>query len=145
MSPRPRDTMNNFGKVIARLLNDERLHKGVTQAELAESTGISQSQISKQLRGTRDINIDELDAIVTALNMSLVELIRTAEQELNPDTRDDLATRRAGAPVSDSSASLPDDDDGIVREFDYSPDEYAADSSPNEQEEREKRGEDLID
>ena len=137
--------MNKFGKVIARLLNDERLHKGVTQAELAESTGISQSQISKQLRGTRDINIDELDAIVTALNMSLVELIRTAEQELNPDTRDDLATRRAGAPVSDSSASLPDDDDGIVREFDYSPDEYAADSSPNEQEEREKRGEDPID
>ena len=145
MSPRPKDTMSNFGKVIARLLNDERLHKGVTQAELAESTGISQSQISKQLRGTRDINIDELDAIVTALNMSLVELIRTAEQELNPDTRDDLAARRAGAPVSDSSASLPDDDDGIVREFDYSPDEYAADSSPNEQEEREKRGEDLID
>ena len=59
--------------------------------------------------------------------------------------RDDLAARRAGAPVSDSSASLPDDDDGIVREFDYSPDEYAADSSPNEQEEREKRGEDPID
>lgn len=49
-------------------------------------------------------------------------------------------------PVSDPSASLhDDDDDGIVREFDYSPDEYAADSSPNEQEEREKRGEDLID
>lgn len=137
--------MNKFGKVIARLLNDERLHKGVTQAELAESTGISQSQISKQLRGTRDINIDELDAIVTALNMSLVELIRTAEQELNPDTRDDLATRRAGTPVSGPSASLHDDDDGVVREFDYSPDEYAADSSPNEQEEREKRGEDLID
>lgn len=48
-------------------------------------------------------------------------------------------------PVSDVSASLHDDDDGIVREFDYSPDEYAADSSPNEQEEREKRGEDPID
>lgn len=95
MSPRPKDTMSNFGKVIARLLNDERLLKGVTQSELSESTGISQSQISKQLRGTRDINIDELDAIVTALDMSLVELIRTAEQELNPDTRDDLAARRS--------------------------------------------------
>ncbi|WP_413462125.1 helix-turn-helix domain-containing protein [Corynebacterium kefirresidentii] len=59
--------------------------------------------------------------------------------------RDDLASRRAGAPVSGPSASLHDDDDGVVREFDYSPDEYAADSSPNEQEEREKRGEDLID
>lgn len=48
-------------------------------------------------------------------------------------------------PVSDPSGSLHDDDDGVVREFDYSPDEYAADSSPNEQEEREKRGEDPID
>lgn len=48
-------------------------------------------------------------------------------------------------PVSGPSASLHDDDDGIVRDFAYSPDEYAADSSPNEQEEREKRGEDPID
>lgn len=48
-------------------------------------------------------------------------------------------------PVSEPSGSLPDDDDGVVREFDYSPGEYAADSSPNEQEEREKRGEDPID
>lgn len=137
--------MNKFGKVIARLLNDERLQKGVTQAELSESTGISQSQISKQMRGTRDINIDELSAIADALDISLVELIRKAEQEINPDTRDDLASRRAGAPVSGPSASLHDDDDGVVREFDYEPGEYAADSSPNEQEEREKRGEDLID
>lgn len=48
-------------------------------------------------------------------------------------------------PVSGPSASLPDDDDGVVREFDYEPGEYAADSSINEQKEREKRGEDLID
>lgn len=48
-------------------------------------------------------------------------------------------------PVSGPSGSLHDDDDGVVREFDYEPGEYAADSSPNEQEEREKRGEDLID
>ncbi|WP_394286682.1 helix-turn-helix domain-containing protein [Corynebacterium kefirresidentii] len=108
MSPRPRDTMNKFGKVIARLLNDERLHKGVTQAELAESTGISQSQISKQLRGTRDINIDELDAIVTALNMSLVELIRTAEQEISPDTRNELEERRRKARMSNPSDSMPE-------------------------------------
>lgn len=58
--------------------------------------------------------------------------------------RDDLAARRAGAPVSGPRDSV-DDDNGIVRDFNYSPDEYAADSSPNEQEEREKRGEDLID
>lgn len=108
MSPRPRDTMNKFGKVIARLLNDERLHKGITQAELSESTGISQSQISKQMRGTRDINIDELSAIADALDVSLVELIRKAEQEINPDTRNELEERRKKARMSNPSDSMPE-------------------------------------
>ena len=58
--------------------------------------------------------------------------------------RDDLAARRAGAPVSEPSASLHDDDDGLVQEWDDSV-PHAADSSPDEQAEREKRGEDLID
>lgn len=47
-------------------------------------------------------------------------------------------------PVSDASASLPDEDDGTVMEWDDSI-PHAADSSPDEQAEREKRGEDLID
>lgn len=47
-------------------------------------------------------------------------------------------------PVSDASASLHDDDDGLVQEWDDSV-PHAADSSPDEQAEREKRGEDLID
>ena len=46
------------------------------------------------------------------------------------------------APVSDLHD--PADDDGIVHEFDYSPDEYAAESSPNEREERERQGDDPI-
>ena len=99
--------MNKFGKVIARLLNDERLHKGVTQAELSESTGISQSQISKQMRGTRDINIDELSAIANALDIPLVELIRKAEQEINPDTRNELEECRKKARMSNPSDSMP--------------------------------------
>lgn len=46
-------------------------------------------------------------------------------------------------PVSDPSDSIHDD--GTVREFDYTPDEYAADSSPDEDKLREERGEDFID
>lgn len=111
VSPRLKDTVNKFGKVIARLLNEKRLQKSVTQAELAEATGISQSQISKQLRGTRDINIDELGAMATALDMSLVELIRQAQREINPATCankiDDLTARRAGTPVPHPSDSMP--------------------------------------
>lgn len=58
--------------------------------------------------------------------------------------RDDLASRRAGTPVSDVDDSLQDEDDGTVMEWDDSI-PHAADSSPDEQAEREKRGEDLID
>lgn len=54
----------------------------------------------------------------------------------------DLTERRQNTPVS---APADNHDDGTVREFDYSPDEYAADSSPDETEERLNRGEDLID
>lgn len=111
MSPRPKDTMNTFGKVIARLLNEQRLQKGITQTELSDATGISQSQISKQMRGTRDINIDELGAIADALGIHLVSLIQQAEREMNPATRaeeiDELAARRAGTPVSDVDDSMP--------------------------------------
>lgn len=47
-------------------------------------------------------------------------------------------------PVSDAHGSLQDEDDGTVMEWDDSI-PHAADSSPDEQAEREKRGEDLID
>lgn len=76
------------------------------------------------------------------------ELAIELARRLNPATRaneiDELAARRAGAPVSEPSASLHDDDDGLVQEWDDSV-PHAADSSPDEQAEREKRGEDLID
>lgn len=76
------------------------------------------------------------------------ELAIELARRLNPATRaneiDELAARRAGAPVSGPSDSLQDEDDGTVMEWDDSI-PHAADSSPDEQVEREKRGEDLID
>lgn len=127
--------------------------------------GLTADEIIKVSRGLRVNPVDalvDLGHITESEAMSHLDsdgaLIATAEdgdlalelaRRLNPATRadelDELAARRAGAPVSGPSASLPDDDDGIVREFDYEPGEYAADSSINEQEEREKRGEDPID
>lgn len=74
-------------------------------------------------------------------NIEKIELGAAARALLE---RDDLATHRAGTPVSGPSGSLHDDDDGLVEEWDDSV-PHAADSSPDEQAEREKRGEDLID
>lgn len=94
--------------------------------------------------------VDPMTALRSVTEDQLAdEVLRRMKRGLKTDvlTTDinDLASRRSGAPVSGPSDSLHDDDDGVVREFDYDPDEYAADSSPNEQEEREKRGEDPID
>lgn len=139
---------------ITRKIANKRLNDGLPTDDLlalCKEFGINRTLALVELGHVpyQDV-LDFLDSdgalVATADEGELaIELAR----RLNPATRaneiDELAARRAGAPVSDAHGSLPDDDDGVVREFDYSPDEYAADSSINEQEEREKRGEDPID
>ena len=143
----------NILKVTRKTAN-KRLNEGLPTDDLlalCQEFGINRTLALVELGHVpyQDV-LDFLDsdgALVSTADEG--ELAIELARRLNPATRadeiDELASRRAGAPVSDADGSMPDDDDGIVREFDYSPDEYAADSSINEQEEREKRGEDLID
>ena len=93
--------------------------------------------------------VDPMTALRSVTEDQLAdEVLRRMKRGLKTDvlTTDinDLASRRAGDPVSGASASLHDDDDGIVREFDWE-EPHAADSSPDEDKLREERGEDLID
>lgn len=90
-------------------------------------------------------------ALREATNEQLLdEIMRRSDPEarylFGNDTDDDVIGLAPHlTPVSDASASLHDDeDDGTVMEWDDSI-PHAADSSPDEQAEREKRGEDLID
>lgn len=50
--------------------------------DLAAATGISQSQISKQLRGNRAIDLDELQVICKALNVPMETVISIASEDL---------------------------------------------------------------
>lgn len=139
---------------VTRKTANKRLNEGLPTDDLlalCQEFGINRTLALVELGHVpyQDV-LDFLDsdgALVSTADEG--ELAIELARRLNPATRadelDELAARRAGAPVSGPSASLHDDDDGVVREFDYEPGEYAADSSPNEQEEREKRGEDLID
>ncbi|WP_236081477.1 hypothetical protein [Corynebacterium striatum] len=79
----------------------------------------------------------------------LAEIMRRSDPEArylfgNEGDEDVIGLAPHLAPVSDPHASLQDEDDGTVMEWDDSI-PHAADSSPDEQAEREKRGEDLID
>ena len=115
---------------------------------------------------SRASNVNPVEALVDMGHLEAAEamafldsdgqLVETADEgelalelarRLNPATRaneiDELAARRSNtpAPVSDPAANH---DDGTVRDFDWDI-PHAADSSPDENEERLKRGEDPID
>lgn len=64
------------GRIIAGLMK----RYNVTQAQMAASLKISQSQLSKMLRGTRAIEIDQLDIMATGFEKSSVEILTEAEE-----------------------------------------------------------------
>lgn len=64
--------------------------RGVTQAQLAEATGLTQSSISRIERGGRELTLSNMRSIAQALNCSVGELLG----ESRPRRRQ----RRTGAP-----------------------------------------------
>lgn len=78
MSPAKSAVIGNLGRAVAAELRAETIRKGVTQAELATVSGISQSQLSRQFRGLRAIHIDELATLCAALEIPLKEFISHA-------------------------------------------------------------------
>lgn len=57
----------------------EMARRGVTQTELAARLNITQSALSKRLRGAVSINVDELAAIGHALDVPVFDLLASAE------------------------------------------------------------------
>ncbi|QGU03139.1 Helix-turn-helix protein [Corynebacterium kalinowskii] len=104
MSTKKRVSVDALGKAVARQLNARKAHQGLTQAQIESATGISQSQLSKQLRGFRAITIDEFESICSVLNISMFDVLDAAEREIKPNRKaeesvekhqNDLDARRA--------------------------------------------------
>lgn len=99
MNAQRKATIDEFGKAVARQLNARRAHQDMTQMDLAEATGISQSQLSKQLRGQRAINLDELAALCKALNVSMEAIINLATAEITSNNVVPLRDRSNTSPI----------------------------------------------
>lgn len=69
-----------MAKAIAAMLATEMRAQGWTQSALAPVVGISQSQLSKYLRGERTMSIDELDAMCLALHLPIVKVVSRANR-----------------------------------------------------------------
>jgi len=71
-------TVGPLTKEVAAIIRGRMARFNVNQTELAESVGISQSQLSKMVRGTRPIDIDQLESICDALGMGIEDAIEEA-------------------------------------------------------------------
>ncbi len=65
--------MANLRKLVGIKISEYRKIKGITQAGLAEKTGLSNDFISRVERGERSPSIKTLDNITNALDVSLGE------------------------------------------------------------------------
>lgn len=122
MNAPKRPAVDKFGKAVATQLRARRAHQEMTQQELAERTGISQSQLSKQLRGFRAINLDEFEAICDALDIAMEMIIEAAEIDTRDNVRD-MSEHRGRRQTHE-----------ILPENHISELPYVADSSPDEPE-----------
>lgn len=71
-------------KVFLRELRAARKRAGLTQSELADRVGESQSFISKTERGERRLDVIELRSYCGALNLALTDFVRRLEKSLKP-------------------------------------------------------------
>ncbi len=80
-------TMNDYDTLdltrhVAGQLRALMARYGVSQSQMAESVGVSQSQLSKMVRGVKPITIDQLDAMCWSLGVDSWEILREAEEFL---------------------------------------------------------------
>ena len=68
-------------KLVGRNVKRIRQEKGLTQERLAELSGFNQQYISGLEQGRRNPTVVSLYELATALGVSHMELVRTAEDE----------------------------------------------------------------
>jgi transcriptional regulator with XRE-family HTH domain len=73
----PKTIFSEGQQRLQELLRETREKAGVTQVELAARLKVPQSFVSKIESGERRVDLIELKAVCDALNVSLVEFVRT--------------------------------------------------------------------
>lgn len=76
-------TTGNEYRVLAETLRETRLKAKVTQVELAERLGLTQSFVSKCDRGTVRLDIVQVRRICLALGVTFPEFVRRFERKLH--------------------------------------------------------------
>ncbi len=72
---RKKNTTNNARKVFARKLKEFRVQNFLSQEELADMAGLHRTYVGSVERGERNISIDNIDRLASALNINIKDLL----------------------------------------------------------------------
>jgi transcriptional regulator with XRE-family HTH domain len=79
-----------YSRAMAGEVRAELARRGLDQNRLAEATGLTTSYLSTRLRGERPFNLNDIEDIANALDMSPLLLMQRAESAVKGrDTSDD--------------------------------------------------------
>lgn len=81
-------------KVLLAYLRETREEAGLTQIDLADRLGMTQSQISKCERGERRLDVIELREWCTAMGTDLMRFAKALDERLPPPRASQKSPRR---------------------------------------------------
>lgn len=95
---------------VGRILVDAMTARSVTRSEVAHRSGISEAQLSRALRGLKVFTLEQLDAVCTAIEVSITDVIDEADRR----TRAIRSEVAEGIAIPDNVVRLPQTGGGIT-------------------------------
>ncbi len=70
-----KNTTPKIRKIFARNLREVRVKQGLSQEELADIAGLHRTYVGSVERGERNISIDNMGRLASALNINIQDLL----------------------------------------------------------------------
>ncbi len=79
-----KNTTPKIRKIFARNLREIRIKQGLSQEELADIAGLHRTYVGSVERGERNISIDNMERLASALNINIQDLLIDDQQPPRP-------------------------------------------------------------
>jgi transcriptional regulator with XRE-family HTH domain len=79
---------DDFNKVVGATLRAEASFRGLSAAALSRATGIEYVTLGRYLKGERSIPLPVIYRVAESLNMSVGELIESAQGRMDSESRE---------------------------------------------------------
>jgi len=83
-------TRDPYNTAVAAALDRIYVSKGSPLAQVADAVGVSRMTIRRYLNGDRDIRVAELRAFAEALGVSIAEILREADRDVEQGGERDI-------------------------------------------------------